>query len=76
MCPAPQLPACLSFPLAQVEAYGLRGCLLSGRYELDMGELGVTLHRAAGVQQLGGTLLELPFLRAPQAVVRWVLGVG
>ena len=64
--------ACLPPPLLQVEASDLSASLLSGRYEFDMRQLRVTLHRAAGVQQLGGTLLALPFLHAPQALVRWV----
>lgn len=50
---------------------GLGGRLLSGCYELELQGLDVTLHRSAGVQQLGGTLLALPFVRAPRANVRW-----
>ena len=53
-----------------MEALQLRGRLLAGRYELDMSPFCGTLYRSAGVQQLGGTLLQLPFLAAPQASIR------
>ncbi|KAL4444145.1 hypothetical protein ABPG75_011882 [Micractinium tetrahymenae] len=53
-----------------VEARDLTGRVLSGEYELGMADLRVTLHRSAGVQQLGGTLLALPFVHAPRTAVR------
>lgn len=54
----------------QVEARDVSGVLLSGSYRLAMGHLAADLHRLAGVQQLGGTLMALPFVRAPRASVR------
>jgi hypothetical protein len=54
----------------EVEARDVSGVLLSGSYRLAMGHLAADLHRLAGVQQLGGTLMALPFVRAPRASVR------
>lgn len=53
-----------------MEARNLTGRVLSGDYQLGMADLRATLHRSAGVQQLGGTLLALPFVHAPLASVR------
>lgn len=63
-------PSPPSLPPWQVEAEHLRGRLLSGDYELGMADLRATLHRSAGVQHLGGTLLALPFVHALRASVR------
>lgn len=71
--PAHTLPwAAFSVPSwgLQVAVSDLGGTLLSGRYEVEGRDLRVTLHRSAGVQQLGGTLLALPFLEAPHLRVR------
>lgn len=54
----------------QVEARDLTGRVLSGKYEFGMEDLRATLHRSAGVQHLGGTLLALPFVHAPLASIK------
>ena len=59
----------LSLPM-QVEVRGLSARLLSGDYRLEAGPLRAAVHRSGGVQQLGGTLLELPFLEAPGVRLR------
>ena len=69
-------PCCCSHLLAcprtglQVEATGLTASLLASRYEAAASDLRVTLHRAAGLVQLGGTLLALPFIQAPTMRLR------
>jgi len=78
-CPKQHVPACPChafsfgpwFSGVQIEAADVRGRLLTGDYSLEVVDLRSTLHRAAGVQQLGGTLMALPFVHAPRASIRW-----
>lgn len=69
-------PAFVPTPCLQVAVSDLSATLLSGAYDISTGELRATVHRAAGVQQLGGTLMALPFLEMPHLRLRCVLRVA
>ena len=69
--PPPRRPAACLLARLQVAVQGLAGSLLTGRYEVAGEAVRVTLHRGAGVQQLGGTLMALPFVEAPGVRLRW-----